>query len=421
MKSIETLRAEALAHVEAAQNIQKVAADESRDITPDEQASITAHLDANDSLVSQLATAERLAAAAQNMAAPQRKTSPAAAPLKGTPGISATENSKTWDFKGLGDYFGAVNKASQGVYDPRLVKNATTYANEGTNADGGFLLPPDFRAGVQKLLQGPTNIFSKLDQIQTQNATITLPVDEDPDWSSQMALGASLAENATITQVKPVFKQLQITPAKYGVVVPVTSEMLQDGTLIESYLPGKAASKVNWKLNALTYTALMASGSKLATAEGAATVGQPPQLANLQNMWAALHTTYREDAVWLMNPLMETALQGFVVGNFPVYMPAGGISQSPYATLFGRPVIFSEVCAAVGTEGDAILFSPRSVYAVTKPEGIRVDVDRSIGFNEDMVYYRFIVRAAIKSKLSATVARPDATTCSNIVTTATRV
>ena len=38
-----------------------------------------------------------------------------------------------------------------------------------------------------------------------------------------------------------------------------------------------------------------------------------------------------------------------------MYIPAGGLSEKPYATLFGRPVIPLEQCNAAGEVGDIIL------------------------------------------------------------------
>ena len=39
----------------------------------------------------------------------------------------------------------------------------------------------------------------------------------------------------------------------------------------------------------------------------------------------------------------------------PVFLPAGGISAAPYATLFGRPIIPVEYAAPLGTPGDIVL------------------------------------------------------------------
>ena len=42
-------------------------------------------------------------------------------------------------------------------------------------------------------------------------------------------------------------------------------------------------------------------------------------------------------------------------GGVPAYLPPGGLSDTPYARLKGRPVIPVEYCATLGTVGDIIL------------------------------------------------------------------
>ena len=41
------------------------------------------------------------------------------------------------------------------------------------------------------------------------------------------------------------------------------------------------------------------------------------------------------------------------------YLPPGGLSTKPYATLLGRPVLPVEWCATLGTTGDVILRNRR--------------------------------------------------------------
>jgi hypothetical protein len=50
-------------------------------------------------------------------------------------------------------------------------------------------------------------------------------------------------------------------------------------------------------------------------------------------------------------------------GGVPVYLPPGGLSESPYAILKGRPVIPVEYCATLGTVGDIILADFTQVIA----------------------------------------------------------
>ena len=336
--------------------------------------------------------------------------------------ITAADDSGTWGFKHIGDFLNSVKNARNGHIDPRFVKNAvSTYSGEGTNADGGYALPPDFRAGVTKLLDTPEALFPKLDQLTTPNYTVTLPIDEDPPWSASGLAAAQVAEGASLTPVKPVLKQLAISLVKYGDLAFVTEEMLADGTLIGPYIQRKCADKIGWKLTAAVYAALLGSSGRKTSSKGSTGAGLPATLANLQTMQVDSSVGgFAQRGIWLANPAYMPVLQGLTIGNWPAYLPPGGLSATPYGTLWGRPVMYSEACSAIGTEGDIMFVVPDQVFGVSKSDGLRADTSIHFAFDQDMTAFRFYVRAAIKHKWSAVITRPDTTTASSIVTLAAR-
>jgi HK97 family phage major capsid protein len=86
-------------------------------------------------------------------------------------------------------------------------------------------------------------------------------------------------------------------------------------------------------------------------------------------MWARLWARSRGNAVWYVNQEIEPLLYTLKIGDKPVYIPAGGLSEVPYATLFGRPVMPLEQCSAVGEVGD-ILLADLSQYLLIDKGGI---------------------------------------------------
>ncbi len=418
--SVEALREQAArCHLDA-QTIRNKADAEARALTDVEKTSIDTLSTQFDNTMKDIQAAERLDAQAAVLAQVQpRKTAPVEAVRSP---ITAADDRGTWGFKHTGDFLNAVANSARGIMDPRLVKNAVaTYSSEGTPADGGFALPPDFRAGVQTLLDTPDNLFARLDQLQTVNAAITVPVDEDPPWSASGITSATVAEAVAVTPTKPLLKQLVLTLSKYGTLVFVSQEMLADGTNINGHIQRKAGDKIAYQLNKAVYTAITGSGSKIITAKNGEAVGAPAALASIQSMWSkVVVSNFQNRAVWLANPAYMTVLNTYTVGNWPAYLPPGGLSNAPYATLYGRPVLFTETCAAVGTEGDICLFVPDQFYGVTKSDGLRVDVSRDFAFDQDLIGFRFYIRAGAKSKFSAVITRPDTTTASNAVTLITR-
>ena len=82
---------------------------------------------------------------------------------------------------------------------------------------------------------------------------------------------------------------------------------------------------------------------------------------NILKMWARrLSTANPEEYAWFINQdcepqLHQLSLGVSTAGGQLVYMPPGGLSERPYATLMGRPVIPIESCQTLGDKGDIIL------------------------------------------------------------------
>ena len=78
-------------------------------------------------------------------------------------------------------------------------------------------------------------------------------------------------------------------------------------------------------------------------------------------------------------------------GGIPVYMPAGGLSQSPYGTLYGKPVLPVWQCQTLGTKGD-IIFADLSQYLLAEKGGIDAASSIHVKFVYDETAFRFVMR-----------------------------
>ena len=402
---------------EDATAIRAAAESQSRPLTTEEKTSIKAKLSQYDSLSEDIALREKMDSNNAALSTPEpRKTV-----ITGGNLVAASQANH--GFRDVSDFLKSVRNARYGSVDPRLAQNAVgTYGNETTNADGAYALPPDFRAGINTMVNGVDSLVSRLDQIFTPNLTITMPMDEDQPWTAAGIQIGSVGEGVAYTQTKPVLKTWTATLAKYGGLISVSEEALEDGTLLGPYVQRKAASKLNYALNAAVITAIGAAGNKIAVAKQAAEgVGTAPVLATYLKMWSQLHVTFRQNAIWLMNPIYEGslfALNGTTALNFPYYIPAG-VLGNPNATLFGRPVVFAEGLAAIGVAGSVFLVDPSAFYGVLKSTGVKADVTPYFAFDQDLVSYKISVRAAFKSKWASVITRPDSTTASSVLSITT--
>jgi HK97 family phage major capsid protein len=84
---------------------------------------------------------------------------------------------------------------------------------------------------------------------------------------------------------------------------------------------------------------------------------------------------------------------GLIVGTggSPIYMPPGGLSASPYGTLFGRPMLPIEQASTVGTVGDILLLDPTQ-YIMGDKGGMQSASSVHVRFIYDESVYRFTLR-----------------------------
>jgi HK97 family phage major capsid protein len=78
-------------------------------------------------------------------------------------------------------------------------------------------------------------------------------------------------------------------------------------------------------------------------------------------------------------------------GGVPVYLPAGGLSASPYSSLFGRPVIPVEYCATVGDLGDIALVDLGQYQAIDKGV-LKTATSIHVRFDYNETAFRFVFR-----------------------------
>ena len=116
---------------------------------------------------------------------------------------------------------------------------------------------------------------------------------------------------------------------------------------------------------------------------------------NIVYMWSRMPAENRMRASWFINQEVEPRLQlmdmAVGTGGQLVYLPAGGLSASPYGSLMGRPVVPIEHASALGDLGDIIL-ADMSQYYFAEKGGIREATSIHVRFIYDEMTFRFLVR-----------------------------
>lgn len=376
-----------------------------------------------------VAEARRAASAVAELGRPVRQTSPENV-ARVTGGDKPGASKGTFGFQSLAEYVkAAANSKQSGSLDRRIAAAATTYGRESVLPDGGFAVPPDYAAAIEKIVgESETSLANLVDVRPTSSNRYEQPIDEETPWTGGISVSWD-GEGSVATAQKPKLAKLEIPIHKVRGLVNLTDELLEDAPALQSMLTTAFGAALLDALNAKIVNGdgiaaplgIMNSGSLVTVAKENAQTADTVAVQNLLKMWARLHVSARPSAVWLINQDVESQLPMLSIGNQPVYLPPGGLSGAQYGTLFGRPVIPTEQCAGLGDLGDVVLFGAKS-YLLMQRRGATFSSSMHFAFDQDMQSIKLVARYGGRSKWTKALARKgaNANTLSNIVTLAER-
>lgn len=310
-----------------------------------------------------------------------------------------------------GNEFVNRNKAGDwggGDWAVRTKANSPTGMAEGfTGADGGYLVPPEFAAQI--LMRSYANdLLSRCTVLPVGGNSIKIPAIDESSRANGSRFGGVQAywrrEGASVTATKPRIADIDLSLESLMLTVRTSEEILSDtGGVLEVLLTTIASQELTFKSGDAIVNGdgvgkplgIMNSSAKITQAaepgQGAGTIVSE----NVLKMWSRMHVSARPNAVWLYDQSIEPALATMTIGTagaqLAMWMPPGGLSQSLYGTLLGRPMIPVEFCQQLGTEGDLILVDLSQVLAATKG-GVQTAVSMHLYFDTNEMAFRFILR-----------------------------
>ena len=309
-------------------------------------------------------------------------------------------------FRTLGEQMMAVYRASTpaGKVDRRLTTRSASGLNETNPSDGGFLVQKDFVADLLKRTYETGILASKVKKIplSTNANGIKINAIDEVSRANGSRWGGiqTYWENETdeITGSKPKFRTMDLSLKKLTGLCYVTDELLQDSAALENVIREGFAEEFGFKIDDAILSG-NGAGQPLGILNSGSLVKVDKEqdqtakitVENLVKMWSRLWARSRANSVWYINPEIEPLLYTLTVGDKPVYIPAGGLSEAPYATIFGRPVVPLEQCSAIGEVGDIIL-ADLSQYILIDKGGINATSSIHVRFLYDENVFRFIYR-----------------------------
>ena len=326
----------------------------------------------------------------------------------------------TMGFKTLGEQLYSVANAGRGYTDRRLIEQKQTGMSEGVPADGGFLVQEDFSSELLKLVFSEGEILSRVHRVPISANSNSLRANyldegsraDGSRWGGVLAYWK--AEGATKLASNPTFGQILLELNKLIGLCYATDELLQDAVALEAIITWAFQMEFTYQLEAAIINGtgagqplgIVNSPAFIAIDEEAGQIADTLVSENIVNMWSRMFAPLRKNAVWLINQDCEPQLHSMYVAvgatGVPVYLPAGGLSASPYATLYGRPIIPVEHCQTVGTVGD-VIFADLSQYWFIDKGTMQKATSIHVQFVTDETAFRFVYRADGQSSWPGTL------------------
>ena len=315
-------------------------------------------------------------------------------------------------FDSFGDFLMAVRQAEVrgGNVDPRLYEvRAATGMGEAVPADGGFLVQTDFSAQLLTRAYETGVLVSKVTRMPLSGNSDSIKVnaiDETSRATGSRWGGVQVYwkdEGSAATNKKPKFRQIKLEVNKLIGLCYATDELVADAAALESVIMQAFGEEFGFVLDDAIMNGdgagkplgILNGGGLVTVAKETGQAATTLVAENIENMYARMWGRSKRNGVWFINtdvwPQLFRLNHAIGTSGVPVFMPPGGISNSPFGSLFGRPIQDLEQCQTLGTKGD-IYFADLSQYVLADKGAMQTASSMHVKFIEDEMTFRFTYR-----------------------------
>jgi len=288
--------------------------------------------------------------------------------------------------------------------------------NTINDTEGGSLVQTDFVAELQSNALASSQIASLCKEFAVSNNSnaveyVTIEETSRADGSRSGGVQAYWTSEASdITSSKAKLKTNRVQLEKLAALTYASEEMLDDAAFLQSWISQLYGEEIGFKLDTAIVEGdgagkplgILNSDALISVTKKSGQAADTVVAENITAMWSVLLPASRARAVWLINYEVEGQLPLMTIGNQPVYMPPGGLTERQYGTLLGRPVIVAEACEKLGDAGDIILFDPNK-YALARKGGVKGDVSIHVRFVQAESAFRFMTRVNGQPLMSSAI------------------
>ena len=298
----------------------------------------------------------------------------------------------------------------------------TTYASELVGADGGFMVPPEYRQEVWIAIRDEESILSMCDLSPTNSNVVNMVADQNLPWDNTSGIITGWrAQGTTMSQSKPVIQNRQTQLNEIYALVPVTDETIQDTPQMNQLLSFKAPQKIGYQIDEAIYRGggngtplgFLNSPALVTVTSTSTTLTYTP--VDLANMLARLvqPNMRMPKGCWIMTPRAYAYAINLNLGTlgFPLAVPNQTIASTLIPTILGMPVYQSQHNAAFTSAGDVLLVDLKSGYAAyNKTDGIDFQTSMHLFFDSGCEAFRWRFRIGGEPYLKSVIVPANDTT-----------
>jgi HK97 family phage major capsid protein len=266
-----------------------------------------------------------------------------------------------------------------------------------TSGAGGNTVPTSFYERLVQHLIEVSAIMQAGATVLNTNSGESIQV---PKTTSHSTAGI-VTEGGTIGPSDPAFGQITLGAYKYGTLIQVSRELLDDtGVDLEGYLAMQAGRALG---NAFGAHAVTGSGTSqprgvvtdatLGVTGGTGVVGAP-SADNLIDLFYSVIAPYRASAStkWIMSDSTVATVRKLKdTTNQYIWQP--GLTADAPDTILGKQVLTDPNVAATALAAKSILFGDFSQFFIRLAGGVRFERSDDYAFNTDLVTFRALMRA----------------------------
>lgn len=389
-----------------ARAIHTLASSENRLTTAEEDKEFEAHMAEANGYDTKIAAARQLIE--------DDRTAPAIAVSGVVVGVDLAEG-KPWG--SLAEQMKAIKMAVVAPHaaDVRLLAvQAAQGASEAVDADGGFLVSPEFAPEIIRRTFATDTVASRCRQMPMSSNRLVMNGATDASRADGARNGGVQAywtyEAASYTKTKPTFRQIGLQVDKLTVLTYATDEQLEDGPAWKAFVDEVVPDEFGFKVGDAIFNGPGTGGGPLGINNSssilalAAESGQATATIvtkNVEKMYARMPANLRGVAAWFINQDCEPQLWDLTRGSGTavelLYTPPGTKNNgTSYGMLLGLPVIPIEYAATCGTQGDISLCAFNQ-YLLGKRGGVKADTSIHVAFLTGEQAFRWQMRVAGES------------------------